>query len=70
MAKKKPQKKQVDDDMAIWERLGGVETDVDDGRSEWVRILEDGNQWARQQLQPPRPLRPSVLAVNPFRRDQ
>jgi len=68
MAKKKQQ--QVDDDMAIWARLGGAETDVDDARSEWERISEDGNAWARQQLQPPRPLRPSVLAVNPFRRDE
>ena len=71
MAKKR-EKQEVDHDMEIWRRLGGsvVETEVDDGLTPGQRIMEAGNQWARQQLQPARPLRPSILAENPFTRDR
>jgi hypothetical protein len=41
-----------------------------DQMTEGERIMEAGNQWARQQLQPARLMTPSVFAVNPFRRDQ
>jgi hypothetical protein len=70
MARKK--KKNVDPDLEIWARLGGsvVETEVDDGLTSGQRIMEAGNQWAREQLQPARPLIPSIFAVNPFRRDR
>jgi hypothetical protein len=51
------------------EKVWPPEDDEADGLSEGERIMHAGNQWVREQLQPARPLRPSVLAVNPFTRD-
>jgi hypothetical protein len=61
-----------DHDLETWAKLGGgvIDDDLDDGLTEGERIMEAGNQWARQQLQPARLMTPSVFAVNPFRRDQ
>jgi hypothetical protein len=67
MAKRKT--KPVDHDLETWIRLGGGVTEAEsDAMSEGQRIMEAGNQWVREQLQPSTPLRASAFAVNPFRR--
>jgi hypothetical protein len=69
---KRKHKQPADDDLETWIRLGeGVppENDEPDGLSEGERIVRAGNQWVAEQLRPSTPLRKSVLAFNPFRRE-
>jgi hypothetical protein len=71
MGNRKKKKPQSDPTIDAYIRLGGGVPEGElDQMTEGERVMEAGNQWARQQLQPARLMTPSVFAVNPFRRDQ
>jgi hypothetical protein len=69
MARTKQKKKQLDADLELWAKLGGGELAPERELTEGERIMEAGNEWVREQLNAST-WRPSVFAVNPFRRDR
>jgi hypothetical protein len=71
MGNRKKKKPQSDPTIDAYIRLGGGVPEGElDQMTPGERIMAAGNQWAREQLQPARPLRPSIFAENPFRRDR
>jgi hypothetical protein len=66
MAKRK---KQLDPDLEVWAKLGGGTLAPERELTPGEKIMQAGNEWVREQLQPP-PMRVSALSCNPFRRDR